>query len=117
MTSRVWAALIGMGCLVGCKSATAAGAAHTLTVSVRDNVFSPQVDSISAGDSVTFTWQGSQPHDLIFQDSVHVANVSTPQMSGSVKRGFALSGIYKYRCTLHSSDFNTGSMVGTIAVY
>ena len=111
----MWLAAVGL--LAGCKSSTAAGTAHTLTVSVRDNVFSPQVDSISAGDSVTFTWQGSQLHDLIFQDSTSIANVSTPQASGSVKRGFALSGIYKYRCTIHSSDFNTGSMIGTIAVY
>lgn len=103
--------------LAACKSSTAAGTAHTLTVSVRDNVFSPQVDSISVGDSVTFTWQGSQLHDLIFQDSTHIANVSTPQASGSAKRGFASAGIYKYRCTIHSSDFNTGTMVGTIAVY
>jgi len=117
MRLRVWAVLAAVSSLGACKSSTAAGTAHTLTVSVRDNVFSPQVDSISAGDSVTFTWQGSQPHDLIFQDSVHIANVSSPQTAGSVRRGFALPGIYKYRCTIHSSDFNTGSMVGTIAVY
>lgn len=117
MTSRVWAVLAVAGCVAACKSSTAAGSAHTLTVSVRDNVFSPQADSISAGDSVTFTWQGSQLHDLIFQDSVSLPNVTTPQASGSVKRGFPLPGIYKYRCTIHSSDFNTGSMVGTIAVY
>ena len=117
MRSRVWAVLAVAAGVAACKSSTASGTAHTLTVSVRDNVFAPQVDSISAGDSVTFTWQGSQLHDLIFQDSVSIANVSSPQMSGSVKRGFTSPGIYKYRCTLHSSDFNTGSMVGTIAVY
>jgi plastocyanin len=116
MRSRVWAALL-IGGVAGCKSATAAGAAHSLTVSVRDNVFSPKVDSITAGDTVTFVWQGSQMHDLIFADSTHIANVSTPQAAGSVKRGFASVGIYQYRCTLHSSDFNTGSMVGIIAVY
>ena len=117
MRSRVWAVVAAVSSLAACKSSTAAGTAHTLTVSVRDNVFSPQVDSVDAGDSVTFTWQGSQMHDLIFQDSVHVANVSAPRDTGSVRRGFASPGIYKYRCTLHSSDFNTGSMVGTIAVY
>ncbi|HEX4633879.1 MAG TPA: cupredoxin domain-containing protein [Gemmatimonadales bacterium] len=117
MTLRGWALLAVVGSVAACKSSTAAGTAHTLTVSVRDNVFSPQVDSISVGDSVAFTWQGSQLHDLIFQDSVHIANVSTPQNSGSVKRGFASAGIYKFRCTFHSTDFNTGIMVGTIAAY
>lgn len=117
MTIRLCAALALAGALMSCgKSATASGAAHSLTVSVRDNTFSPKVDSISAGDTVTFTWQGSQQHDLVFQDTT-VGNVSSPQSSGSAKRGFPLPGIYLYRCTLHSSDFNTGSMIGTIAVY
>lgn len=110
----MWAGLAAAGLLAGCKSSTAAGTAHTLTVSVRDNVFSPQVDSVSAGDTVTFVWQGSGLHDLVFADGI--GNVSQ-QSSGSTKRGFAASGIYKYRCTLHSSDFNTGTMIGTIAVY
>ena len=115
MIQRTWAVLTVAGALVGCKSTTASGAAHSLTVSVRDNTFSPKVDSISVGDSVTFTWQGSQMHDLVFQDTT-VGNVSS-QASGSAKSGFSLPGIYLYRCTLHSSDFNTGSMIGTIAVY
>lgn len=109
-------ALVLAGSLAACgKSATAAGAAHSLTVSVRDNVFSPQVDSISAGDTVTFVWQGSQLHDLIFQDTI--GSVKTAQASGSAQRGFPLVGIYKYRCTIHSTDFSTGTMIGTIAVY
>jgi plastocyanin len=117
MTIRVWAALALGGALVSCgKSATASGAAHSLTVSVRDNAFSPKVDSISVGDSVTFIWQGSQLHDLVFQDST-VGNVSSPQSTGSIKRGFTAPGIYLYRCTLHSTDFNTGEMIGTIAAY
>ncbi|HYK11258.1 MAG TPA: cupredoxin domain-containing protein [Gemmatimonadales bacterium] len=118
MTIRRLLGLTVVATVTACsKSATASGTPHALTVSVRDNTFSPPADSINAGDSVTFTWQGSQMHDLIFQDSVHVPNVSTPQTAGSVKRGFASPGIYKYRCTIHSSDFNTGTMIGTIAVY
>ena len=116
MTRRTWVVLTVAGVLAGCKSTTASGTAHSLTVSVRDNTFSPKVDSVSVGDSVTFTWQGSQLHDLIFQDST-VGNMSSPQSSGSTKRGFPAPGIYLNRCTLHSSDFNTGSMIGTIAVY
>lgn len=102
--------------LLGCgKSATASGTAHTLTVSVRDNLFVPKVDSITAGDTVTFLWQGSQQHDLVFQDTI--GSVTNPQTSGSSRRGFPAPGIYHYRCTLHSTDFVTGPMIGTIAVY
>ena len=116
MTVRVWVTLAVAGTLAACgKSATAGGAAPSLTVSVRDDAFSPKADSISVGDTVTFIWQGSQMHDLIFQDGI--GNVSSPQSSGSSKRGFAAPGIYNYRCTLHSTDFTTGSMIGTIAVY
>ena len=99
----------------GCsKSSTApGGAAHTLTVSIRDDSFSPALDSISAGDTVTWTWQGTQLHDLTFQDST--GNV-TAQTSGSTKRAFPSVGIYRYRCQLHSTSFTSG-MIGTIAVY
>ena len=111
-TIIAWGAL---GLTACSKSATAGGQAHSLTVSVRDNVFSPSVDSISAGDTVTFIWQGSQLHDLVFQDGIGSV---TSQSTGSTKRGFPLSGIYPYRCTIHSTDFTTsGTMVGTIAVY
>jgi plastocyanin len=109
------AAWCALGLTACAKSATAGGQAHSLSVSVRDNVFSPQVDSVSAGDTVTFVWQGSQLHDLVFQDGV--GNVGTAQVSGSAKRDFPLSGIYRYRCTIHSTDFTTGTMIGTIAVY
>ena len=97
------------------KSSTAPAAAHALTVSVRDNVFSPQVDSVSVGDTVTFLWQGTQAHDLVFQDTV--GSVNAAQVSGSSKRGFTAMGIYRYRCTIHSTTFTSGTMIGTIAVY
>jgi plastocyanin len=100
--------------LAGCsKSSTAPGTAHTLTVSIRDDSFSPAVDSISAGDTVTWSWQGSQLHDLTFADSI--GNVAA-QSSGTTKRVFPSVGIYKYRCQLHSTSFTSG-MIGTIAVY
>lgn len=109
-------ALLAVSCLLlaGCsKSSTAPGAPHTLTVSIRDDSFSPAVDSISAGDTVTWSWQGSQLHDLTFADSV--GNV-TAQTSGSTKRAFPSVGIYHYRCQLHSTSYASG-MIGTIAVY
>jgi len=96
------------------KGATAPGAAHTLTVSVRDDIFVPKVDSVSVGDTVTWVWSGAQLHDLAFQDSI--GNVAA-QTSGSARRVFTAPGIYLYRCTLHSTDFVTGSMIGSVAVY
>jgi len=107
-------ALCGLG-LAGCsKSSTAPAAAHTLSVSVRDDIFVPKVDSVSVGDTVTWTWVGIQLHDLVFQDSV--GNVAA-QTTGSARRAFTAPGIYHYRCTLHSTDFITGSMTGTVTVY
>lgn len=100
--------------LLSCsKSATSAGTAHTLTVSVRDAGFSPALDSISAGDTVSWTWQGSSAHDLTFQDTIGSVGA---QVSGTGKRAFPSVGIYHYRCQLHSSSFTSG-MIGTIAVY
>jgi len=113
---RPWTRLLLSGlALAGCSgSSTAPGQSHALSVSVRDDVFVPKVDSISVGDTVTWVWNGVQLHDLVFQDSV--GNVAA-QVSGSARRGFPVAGLYHYRCTLHSTDFVTGSMIGTVAVY
>ena len=106
--------VLGGSILAGCsKSPTAAGTPHTLTISVRDAGFTPALDSVSAGDTVTWTWQGSSAHDLTFQDTTGSVGA---QVSGTGKRAFPSVGIYHYRCQLHSSSYSSG-MVGTIAVY
>lgn len=114
MKVRAWGAGVLAVALLSCgKSATSAGAAHTLTVSVRDAGFSPSLDSVSAGDTVTWTWQGSSAHDLTFQDTLGSVGA---QVSGTSERVFPSVGIYHYRCQLHSSSYTSG-MIGTIAVY
>jgi len=101
--------------LAACStSSTAPGTTHTLTISVRDDIFVPKVDSVSVGDTITWVWSAAQLHDLVFQDSI--GNVAA-QTSGSTHRVFGAPGIYKYRCTLHSTDFVTGSMIGSVSVY
>lgn len=78
---------------------------RTTEVSVVDNDFEPAVIEISAGDTVTWTWEGSRPHDVEgdgFKSEV--------QESGTFEYTFDETGEYDYVCNIHSG------MSGTVVV-
>jgi plastocyanin len=114
MGMRRWTWLIVAGAaLAGCKSSTSTTGAHTLALLVTDAGYSPALDSVSAGAQLTWTWAGVQAHDLVFQDGLDSVALQT---TGTHQRLFSAPGVYRYRCTVHSPDFNSG-MIGTIVVY
>lgn len=74
-------------------------------VSVVDNEFEPAVIEVFVGETVTWTWEGSQPHDVDggeFQSEV--------QTSGTFDYTFETAGEYQYVCNIHSG------MKGTVVV-
>ena len=75
-------------------------------VSVADNYFSPSATTIAVG-SVTWTWTGSQSHNVTFDDG----NASPTQASGTYTRRFNVAGTYSYHCTIHGT-----AMSGTVTV-
>lgn len=83
----------------------AAAPVATAEVGVRDNEFDPVAAEISAGDTVTWTWQGDADHNVVGN-----AFESDVQREGTFAQRFDEPGSYDYRCTLH------GGMTGTIVV-
>jgi plastocyanin len=81
-------------------------------VDVRDNLFDPSAISAVVASAVIWTWRGSAQHNVTFEDD---QGSSTTKASGSHQRAFAAAGTYRYRCTIHSSNFTSG-MVGSVVV-
>ena len=84
----------------------------TNQVSVRDNNFNPAHVAVAAGSTVTWTWTGRAQHDVVFEDGT---GNSARQTSGTLARTFAAPGVYRFRCTPHSTSFGSG-MVGQVTV-
>lgn len=85
------------------------------TVSVMNNTFVPASVQPDVNDAVTWTWNsGGTLHNVTFED---LAPGSGNLGSGAFSRDFtgAPAGTYRYRCTIHSTDFNAG-MVGEVVV-
>lgn len=70
----------------------------TVSVTVNDNVFNPSATTIDLGGQVTWTWSGSQQHNVTFQSGAS----SATQDSGTFSRTFSAVGLFSYQCTLHS---------------
>lgn len=82
------------------------------SVSVCDNFFAPASSPIAPGSAVTWTWRGSNQHNVTFEDR---QGSSPTQNSGTHSRTFSSAGTFRYRCTIHSTDFNMG-MIGSVTV-
>ncbi len=82
------------------------------SVSVCDRFFAPSASPVTPGATVTWTWRGAEGHNVTFEDG---QGSSATQVSGMHSRTFPGAGTFRYRCTIHSSDFTTG-MVGTVSV-
>ncbi len=84
----------------------------TNAVEIGDNFFSPQVASVGGQTTVTWTWKGSNEHNVTFEDR---QGSSSTKATGTHERAFAGAGTFRYRCTIHSSNFDNG-MIGSVLV-
>lgn len=82
-------------------------ATRTDQVEVDDDTFGPAVVAVEVGQTVTWTWVGSNDHNVVAEDGQFTSEVQddgtftwTPQAEGRIV----------YRCTLHPS------MVGVVEV-
>jgi plastocyanin len=89
------------------------GPVATTSVSVRDNFFEPRDIVVAPGATVTWTWLGSQVHNVTW---VGAALPSSPnQTSGSFGATMpSAPGTRVYYCTLHGTP--TSGMRGTVQV-
>ena len=113
-TRRVaWVAALMLACSgEGGGTGPCGGGGSATAVSVCDNFFAPAASTIAVGATVTWTWRGANQHNVTFEDG---QGSSATQTSGTHARTFPASGTFRYRCTIHSTDFNTG-MVGSVTV-
>ncbi len=81
-------------------------------VDVRDNRFEPTTIRAALASAVTWTWRGAGQHNVTFEDA---QGSSSTRVTGTHQRAFAVAGTYRYRCTIHSTDFSSG-MVGAVTV-
>lgn len=84
---------------VGATCSTTALAASK-SVQVKDNFFSSKSLRVKRGDTVTWRWAGSSPHNVVVK-SGPVRFASKVQRNGSYKRRITRGGTYSIVCTLH----------------
>lgn len=66
-------------------------------VAVVDDEFEPEAIGVDAGATVTWTWEGQNPHNVV-GDGFE----SETQTSGSFEHTFDEAGEYEYVCTIHA---------------
>lgn len=90
----------------GCAAAAVAAAfavpafAATKTVKVDDNVFAPRSTTAKKGDTLTFRWVGSAPHNVKVSKGPQSFG-SKVQRSGTYKVKLRKAGAYTIVCTIH----------------
>jgi plastocyanin len=87
----------------------ATASSEDATVAARDDFFTPSSVTINQGETVTWTNEGSNPHNVHFADGFDQPSApdDTPWR---VSRTFTSPGSFSYRCELHSG------MTGTVNV-
>ena len=85
------------------------GPTETTQVAVVDNRFNPLANRIDPGQTVTWTWSGSNPHNVTFDDAALTA--SATQTQGIFERSFDTQGEFTYYCTVHGRAVMSGSVV------
>ncbi len=88
----------------------------TLVVDAKDNTFSPQYVTVTAGTKVTFDNRGRNPHNVIAVEKGAFKTVEVPdfQPGDTADRTFDKPGDYAYYCSLHGTT--TAGMIGGIRV-
>jgi plastocyanin len=106
--SAVSVALLAMALAqapVSAAERSASIAQKRVSVSVRDNAFSPKTATVARGGTVTWRWAGRRSHNVVGPDFK-----SRLMRTGTFSKRFTRTGSFKYVCTVHSG------MTGTVRV-
>src|SRR5689334_5781701 len=85
-----------------------AGEANPNQVQVQDNAFAPRMTTIQVGTTVTWTFNGQAPHNVVFAVGSGLPSSDILNSPASYTVTFPNPGTYNYECSLHAG------MVGTI---
>ena len=86
------------------------GTTGTGSVTIGAASFSPSTVYPDGAGQVTWTWNTGVTHNITFESAI---TGSGDKNSGTFSHTFANPGTYRYRCTIHSTDFTHG-MVGKV---
>ena len=86
------------------------GAASTTTISVGDNFYSPSQLRIKTGTTVTWVFNGNNPHTVTSSNG-NTLSSGTQNQGARFTFRFSAPGTYQYFCTVHGQ-----SMSGTVVV-
>jgi len=102
-----------VGGLIWCGSAVS-GLAAVANVNIEDDFFSPSTSSISAGDSVVWTWVGTDGHNVTSESKPTAVWKASPTTFPpfSFTNTFPSAGTFPYECSIHAFE----GMLGTIKV-
>jgi hypothetical protein len=80
-------------------------------------IFIPAEVTVPVGGIVGWGWRPGprDPHNVTFEDAPTQPESSRTSSRGAHTRTFEAPGIYRYRCTVHSTSFTEG-MVGRVIV-
>lgn len=114
--SPILAASIGIALMAGvvsCSDGSPTDSGElvpTTAVEVDDNVFNPATILVDAGATVDWTWVGSNPHDVTWDDAD--LSDSQTQTSGSHQVTMPTEpGEYSYHCKVHVFQGMRGTVV------
>lgn len=102
--------------LTGCSSYDSSaymgpGTTGTGAVTIGAASFTPSTVYPDGTGQVTWTWNTGVTHNIVFEAAGITG--SGDKNSGAFSRNFADPGTYRFRCTIHSTDFTHG-MVGKV---
>lgn len=88
-------------------------------VNIRDNRYQPQRIEISAGETVTWTNRGFNPHSVTADDGSFDSSpacspsntVACLQRQDSFSKRFTKAGTFTYRCRVHGAEGMRGTVV------
>ncbi len=83
--------------------------AGSASVTVGDNFFNPNSVDVNVGQNVRWTWSGSSPHNVTFDDQS--VSPSTTQNRGVFDQAFPQAGTFTYYCTIHGRQTMSGQVV------
>ncbi len=69
------------------------GTTTTVAVTIGDNFFSPVQDTVGVGGTVTWTWTGTNRHQITFDDGARGSDTLT---TGTFSRTFNTTGTFTY---------------------
>ncbi len=76
-------------------------------MAVQDNRFAPSSLTIPQDSTITWTWGGSNPHNVTFNDGSAISNT---QSTGTFSWTFDQTGIFAYFCSVHGAAVMSGTI-------